>query len=52
MQPNSNDVINGTLSPIAFMFTLGWTWEVLLLIGTAFIGLCTLASDLLIGEIL
>jgi|GEM_PF-2719178 len=48
MEPNLNDVINGTLSPIAFMFTLGGTWKVLLLIGTAFIGLCTLVSGLLI----
>ena len=48
MEPNLNDVINGTLSPIAFMFTFGGTWKVLLIIGTAFIGLFTLALGLLI----
>lgn len=48
MEPNLNDVINGMLSPIAFIFALGGTWKVLLLIGTAFIGLCTVALGLLI----
>lgn len=48
MQPNFNNVINGTLSPLAFMLELGGTWKVLILIGTAFIGICTLASFLLL----